>query len=236
MNVLVTRDRDSSASIAARLEQLGHASFFAPMLRIHAVEETRAPPVGCQALLVTSANAIRHLPKALQIRDLRVLAVGDATADAAREAGFRQVKSAGGDAADLERLAVQTLDPAAGDLLYARGRDVRKELAQSLGREGFRVAERVVYRAEPVSEMPPEIIGKINSGKIDAVLLMSRRAAENFARLLAPSLKNGLARVRILALAPPIARPVVELGLKPVECADHPDIESLLAMLAAPAA
>ncbi len=236
MNVLVTRDRESSTAITRRLEELGHTCLYAPMLRIHAVEGAPAPPAGCQAMLVTSANAIRGLPKDFLVPNLRVLTVGDATAAAAREAGFRQVESADGDAAELERLALRRLDPAAGTLLYIRGRDVRGDLVQNLGRGRFRVEERIVYRAEPVSEMPADVVQQTNSGGIDAALLLSRRAAENFARLLTPSLRNGLAHARILALSPAIAEPVADMGLEKVEYADHPDIESLLSMLAAPAA
>ncbi len=59
------------------------------------------PPLaldGAQAILATSANGVRALARRSRARDLPVFAVGPQTAEAAREAGFANVKSADGDA------------------------------------------------------------------------------------------------------------------------------------------
>ena len=59
----------------------------------HAFEvEAEPDPIAYDALLLTSANAIRHGgPHLASLRSLDVIAVGQATADAARAAGFRVV-------------------------------------------------------------------------------------------------------------------------------------------------
>lgn len=58
------------------------------------------------AIAATSANAVRNASPDLveSIRKLPLFAVGDATASAAAEAGFEDVRTASGDAESLARL------------------------------------------------------------------------------------------------------------------------------------
>lgn len=231
MRVLVARKRESSRAIAERLTQLGHEGLYAPMLIIDSVKTESALPPNTQAVLVTSANAIRHMPSECRVPSLRVLAVGDATAQAAREAGFRNVDSAQGAARDLEVFARSRLIPAEGSLLYLRGHDVRANLAEDLASAGFVVEERVVYRAVPVQCLPAGVAANIENGRINVALLLSRRSAEVFAGFITPSLGKGLANIRALTLAPSVAEPLAGLGFGSVECAGQPNIDSLLAML-----
>ena len=72
-------------------------------------KEANTSPIATAA----AANGARALARATQRRDLPVLAVGDATARAAREAGFESVTSAGGDVGDLAPLAAARCAPSA---------------------------------------------------------------------------------------------------------------------------
>ena len=98
--VLITRPEPGAGETAERIRQLGFEPVQAPMLRVK-VLPVRLPG-GVQAILVTSGNAIAGLSEI--DRSIRLLAVGDATADRARAAGFTDVTSAGGDAGDLAEL------------------------------------------------------------------------------------------------------------------------------------
>ena len=73
-----------------------------PLFEVRPLEWT-APPAGAfDALLLTSANAVRHGGSSVaEFRELPVLAVGEATAVAAREAGFTVEQVGGGGVADL---------------------------------------------------------------------------------------------------------------------------------------
>lgn len=236
MKVLVTRDREESGDVERRLARLGIVCVHAPVLRIEAVEPVDPPPVDCRAILVTSANAIRHLPPALRDRNLPVLAVGKATAEAALGSGFAHVEGALGNVESLVELACARLPPGEGTLLYLRGRDIRRDLARMLAGRGYRVADRVVYRAEPVEALPEHVERQIRNGEIGAALVLSRRAAANFASLLAGLPRDCVSGVRVLALAPPVAEPLADSGFRSVECAARPDLDALLAMLGAPPA
>ena len=144
------------------------------------------PPLdleGVQALLCTSANGVRATAARTTGRDLPVLAVGDATARAARDEGFAQVESARGDVESLARLAKARLDPAAGRLFHAAGSAVAGDLAGDLGSAGFRVERHVLYAAEPVHRTGPDTAEGLYAGTIDAVLFFSPRTAQSFVKV-----------------------------------------------------
>ena len=107
MAILVTRPEPDNTTTVAALRAKGHIVLSAPMLRFEAVPLQDDPDASYGAVIVTSANALRAiagqsvLPMLL---DLPLFAVGDKTAEAARDAGFKKVFSADGDAAALRDL------------------------------------------------------------------------------------------------------------------------------------
>ena len=114
LRVLLTRPRADSEELASILSRRGYDCIVEPLL---SVDDTAAPAPdlrGVQAFLVTSANGARALAAATERRDLPVFAVGDATARAADEAGFRAIENAAGDVDALADLVKERLDPGAG--------------------------------------------------------------------------------------------------------------------------
>src|SRR3954467_11037655 len=118
---LVTRPRAEAMALAEALAARGIEAILEPLLDIHYRDEPAPDLTGVQAVLCTSANGVRALARLSGDRELPLFAVGDATARRAREAGFTNVFSAGGDAADLARLARQRLQPDVGRLVHVAG-------------------------------------------------------------------------------------------------------------------
>lgn len=225
--VLLTRPRAQSEALAARLRGAGWSPLIWPLIEI---VPTGARPdyAGGQGLILTSANAARLTPPA----PLPALCVGDATAEAARAAGFGKVVSAAGDAAALVALAAERFEPGAGAVVFPRGEAVAGDPAARLAARGFAVRETVVYRAEPARAAPPEVATALASGSVAAAAFFSARTAEIFATLAAP-FRAGLARTRAAAISARAARPLEGLGFREVRVAARPEAESLLRLLAA---
>lgn len=97
-------------------------------------------------VLVTSAAAARHLP-ATAGRGRPAAAVGEATAEAARAAGFRVVETGTGTSADLARRLAAI--PPARRVLWLRGESAREEGAAILVAAGWRLSSVVSYRTRP---------------------------------------------------------------------------------------
>ncbi|MGX1167479.1 uroporphyrinogen-III synthase [Bradyrhizobium sp. USDA 372] len=187
MSILVTRPHPDNEATADNLRARGHAVLLAPALKLEPVAFQGESDVSYDAVLVTSANAIRAL--VLQLPDLGLLqlplfAVGEHTAAAAREAGFAEVIVAGGDAASLRDKVRQSARDKVlkkkSTLLYLAGGDLSRDLGGELGAEGFRVVTRTTYRMAPVKHLPREVCEGFAAHGIEAVLHYSRRSARAF--------------------------------------------------------
>ena len=226
--MLVTRPEPGASETAARLLALGHTPLLAPMLTI------RPRPLALaalpQAVLVTSGNALAALPPALHARPL--LAVGDATAGRAREAGFSDVYSAGRDAGALAALAVQRCRPDRGALLLASGAGQGLPLAASLRAAGFRVQRRVAYAAAPVAALPEAAVAALRAGEVAAALFFSAATARVFVNLLERLLAAELSgNMDAYALSPAVARALGPLPWQAIRVASHPNQDELLKLL-----
>src|SRR5512138_2054943 len=132
MRILVTRPREESVRLASLLEAKGHDVLVEPLFTIEPEPDAPLDLDGVQALLMTSANGVRAFAQRSPRRDLRVFAVGDATADAARAFDFETVESASGDVGDLARLVRERVRPEDGALLHSAGSVVAGDLAGAL--------------------------------------------------------------------------------------------------------
>jgi uroporphyrinogen-III synthase len=231
LQILVTRPRGEADLFAVALAMRGHDAVVAPLLDI-VVDD--APPLdlaGVQAVLFTSANGVRAFAHTQKSRDLKAFCVGDATAAAARNAGFGEVESASGDVETLAALVQKRLDPKDGTLIHATGTAVAGDLAGVLGAEGFDVRRVQLYRADTATKLPDDAAEALRSARIDVVTFFSPRTAEIFARLVQDAgLGDTLARVTALALAPSALEIAREQGcrFKAAIAADQPNEASLL--------
>jgi uroporphyrinogen-III synthase len=161
-----------------------------------------------------------------------VLAVGAASAAAARSAGFADVRAAGGDVAALAGLARSSLDPAAGALVHVAAGAVAGDLAGDLGRMGFEVRRAVIYDAIPVTVLPEAARAALAEGTLAAVLLFSPRTAATFVDLAGQAgLGPALARIDAVCLSQPVATKARSLAWRRVHVAARPDTEALLEAL-----
>jgi len=180
MRVAITRAQPDAETTAARVRAYGAEAIVAPLLTI--VPCAYDTDVGdAQALIFTSAAGVRAFPDARRQSQRLVLTVGDATAEAARRAGFADVRSADGDAIALAALVKATLDPGAGALVHISGRHVAGDLAGDLAQSGFKLERRIAYEAVAADAVPAALLQEL-----DIVLLHSARAAETLVRLGAP--------------------------------------------------
>ena len=183
MRILVTRPEEDAAPLARELEAMGVEPVAAPMMSIRYLDGPALDLDGVQALLVTSANGARALAGRSSRRDLPALAVGDASARAARELGFKNVESASGDVEALAELAKIRLDPEAGALLHPAGTKVAGDLGGMLNEAGFEYRREVLYESRTATALDPDCARAIREGRADGVMLFSPRTAATFARL-----------------------------------------------------
>lgn len=219
MRVAITRAEPEASRTAARVRARGAEAIVAPLLRIVPCGyDTNTE--GAQAIVFTSTNGVRAFPDVRGARDRPVLTVGDATAEAARAAGFRDVRSADGDVEALAELAKRTLDPAKGKLIHIAGDHVAGDLGGALRAAGFSVERRLAYASVAVTALPEAL-----TQPLDIVLFHSARAAETFVGLGAPN----AAQLTAGCLSEAVAQAAAKTAWKRIVTAPRPREDDLLA-------
>jgi len=206
--VVVLRPEPGASETMARAQALGLDAVSIPLFAVEPVAWDVPSAADFDGLLLTSANAIRHGGEQLaQLRGLKVYAVGKATADAARAAGFDVVAT--GDSG-VERL----LDSIELDLtLLHPGGEQRTDVSGD-------ITPLVVYRATPIEH--PDISGIQGS----VILVHSPRVGRRLAELVKD---RGASAIVAISEA---AAQSVGAGWERIENADEPTDEALLALAA----
>lgn len=230
--ILITRPEEDAASLAEILTGLGHQVHIEPLLSVRLRKDAVLDTAGAQALLFTSANGVRAAARLTAERGLPALCVGDATARAARDAGFATVESASGDVHDLAVLVRGTSRPEAGPLVHVAGTVSAGDLAGDLTASGFEVRRAVVYEAVAVERFSSKTQAAINDRRIDAVALFSPRTARTFARIVQEAgLGSMLDTVDLLCLSTAVAEALGALPRRRLLVAAEPTQTALIDLI-----
>jgi uroporphyrinogen-III synthase len=209
--VLILRPEPGAGATADRARHVGLDPLVIPLFEIEAVAWEPPDPAQFDAMLLTSANAAREAGRhGLRLRGLPVHAVGDATAEAAREAGF-DIASRG--EAGVERL-LASLEPDLR-LLHLCGVDRHEPMGVRQ-----KITTMKIYR----SRARDGVDMKEAAGAV--ALVHSPRVGRRLCELITD--KSSLVIAAISAAAAEAAG----CGWRRVEHADAPNDEALLALAA----
>ncbi len=236
MHVLVTRPEPDALKLKGQLEERGHAASVEPLHAASYDDGEDFDLDGITGLVVTSRHALialEQVPDLLdQARRLTVFAVGAATARTARQMGFRTVVKGPGTAADLIPAIASAVDPSEEMLLYLSGERSAIDIAAELGALGFHITTAKVYRMEARESLTGRTRELIGDGDIEGVLLMSGEAATVWVQLIQKHhLATAVRRLRHFCLSDGIARRLGPLTSIPIEVAQGPTVEELLALI-----
>ena len=232
MPVLIVRPEPGASATARRLRDMGYVALVAPATIVEHMP-CRSPAADrLQAVLLTSAAALPALGE--KFHHLPVFAVGDATAAAARAAGFATVASAAGDASALTVLAIAQLRPDAGSLLFPGAALLAADIVRPLRAAGFRVLRRIVYRSRPAPSLPAEALAALAAGEISHALFFSPGSARAFralVRLERPEVVLHCTQTEALAISPATAAALAPLQWRRIRVASRPNQDEVLALL-----
>lgn len=189
----------------------------APLLAIERIAQLAPDLTGVAALAFTSRNGVEAFAALSGERDLPVFAVGDATAAAARTAGFASVHSAAGALGDLAR---RLEEAALGPVLAPGALEPSGDLAALLAGR-VEVRRLPVYRAVETGAAAP--------AAFDAVLVHSPRAGR------AVAARGPLAGRVVVAISEAAAAPLDPAPDLEIRIAARPDEAALLEALGKPA-
>ncbi len=216
--VFVIRPQPGCEATVRAARSMGIDAHGFPLFAVRPLAWDPPPAETVDALLIGSANALRHGGAELAAyRGKPAYAVGASTAEAARDAGFDIAASGEG---GLQALLAQVA-PQHRRLLRLSGRE---RVALTLP-AGLMLTEVEVYASE-VLPAPAELMVGLRSGGV--VMLHSGEAARHFAALCDA---NGVPRagLALAALGPRIAA-AAGTGWAGLASAPMPDDQALLAL------
>ena len=225
LKIWITRAQPGAEATAARVRALGHAPFVAPLLAVRMVEDPQIDLAGVKALAFTSANGLRAFAQACADRSLQVFAVGAATAQAAREVGFRRVLSADGDVAALAEGIAARRNEIGGAVLHPGAAELAGDLAGALARAGVEVRALTLYDTAPTALGPDQVAGL---GEVDVALVHSAKGAQALAAVLAV---HPQPRLKVLGLSKAVLAPLADTPLAGLTSAPFPLEAALLNLI-----
>jgi uroporphyrinogen-III synthase len=169
--IAVIRPEPGNRVTAAVIEAAGRKTIRLPLFEARPMAWDVPDPAGFDALIVTSANALRHGGSGLaQLLDLPAYAVGEATAEAARRTGFRVAAMGSTGSAELIALA-----EAAGvrRALHLAGRE------RTIAPGGIVAQVITVYATDPIAvtaQAARRLAGSV-------VIIQSARTGERLAEI-----------------------------------------------------
>jgi uroporphyrinogen-III synthase len=222
--ILVVRPEPAASLLAARLKAEGLEAVPAPVSEYIELPFTLPDLAPYQGLAFTSAEAVRVFSRHAAGEGRVAFCVGDATAEAARDAGFPEVRSADGDAGDLAALL------GAADIkkiLHISGSDLAQDMAPPLAEKGIALDRVTVYTARLLDELPSEAAAALGAGEVTAAMLFSARAAARFVSLLPDGAAGG---ITALCISPRAAAGAAGANWKAVHIAEHPRLDAMAAL------
>jgi uroporphyrinogen-III synthase len=228
--VWVTRAAPAAARTAERLRLASYTPLVAPLLTVRPLAFAAPDLSQVDALAFTSAAGVESFLGGLNRpapTGLPVYAVGDATADAAREAGFMQVHSADGAGVDLARLMLAQL-PSGTRVLHPVAQTPALDLSAVLREGGLRAQGLAVYQSLPAQALPQAAASALGQGSVAVVLIHSPAAARALVPLLDPAQAP---RLSLAALSPNCAAPLAGFAFAARAVASAPKESSLFEAL-----
>ncbi len=222
--VLITRPDPSGLELADQLRNrwgCGIEMIVSPVTEIVFLDEL--PDLeDSQSLIFTSQNGVVAFTRLSDRRDIPCYAVGPATSEHAKRAGF-QVSQSNGDANMLIDHIVA--HPPPGLMMHIRGAHVSMDIAQMLSDEGLRTHASVLYEQEKRA-LTSDAIAGLRRGTPVILPLYSPRSAKLVFNDVRPD-----APLLIAAISENVAEIVPEGVAKRVLTATQPNAEAMLAAM-----
>lgn len=233
--VLVTRPAHQAVDLMAALAARGAEPLACPLLAIEPVPVAVPDLAGFDWVVITSANGVDALHRALETMDrwpdsTRLAVVGPGTAQRAQDLGWPVILQAS--PATGENLAAQmrSLDLATRRVLRVRGDLAPPVIENALGDAGADVTILTAYRT--VSRpLPAEVMERLATRTLDAVVFASGSAISSLVAA-APALDLP-AWLPAACIGPVTAEVAREVGWQHLTVAESTGAEALAAAVAA---
>ena len=219
MNILITRPLIDSEDLMGKFFSLGHKIIHIPTLKISAIKIESVNINQYDALIFTSANAIRNLDVSSEGKKKLCFCVGSITEKIARQLGYNNTLSAGGTVNALKNLIINSKEiNDKSKIAYFCGDNITYDLDLELKKEGFIIDKFINYKSEKITDLNDKNKEIITNHSPDIIFIYSLRSAESFIEIVRNhSLYPLMTGSKVMCISEKVASVFKSLGWKKVE-------------------
>ncbi len=219
MNILITRPLIDSEDLMGKFFSLGHKIIHIPTLKISAIKIESVNINQYDALIFTSANAIRNLYVSSEGKKKLCFCVGSITEKIARQLGYNNTLSAGGTVNALKNLIINSKEiNDKSKIAYFCGDNITYDLDLELKKEGFIIDKFIIYKSEKITDLNDKNKEIITNHSPDIIFIYSLRSAESFIEIVRNhSLYPLMTGSKVMCISEKVASVFKSLGWKKVE-------------------
>ena len=184
MHVLLTRPLEDSIDLIKRFKDKGFTVSHLPLIKINKLDYPKLNSSEYKIIVFTSSNAIRNIDTKDFDKKSLCFCVGDATEKTAKQKGFYNTFSAGGNVKNLRELILQNLEKKTEKILYVSGELVSYDLDKDLIKEGLNVQRLINYSVSHVEDIIFDFLSELKKKIPDIVYIYSQNSAVSFLNLI----------------------------------------------------
>ena len=208
-----------SEDLMGKFFSLGHKIIHIPTLKISAIKIESVNINQYDALIFTSANAIRNLDVSSEGKKKLCFCVGSITEKIARQLGYNNTLSAGGTVNALKNLIINSKEiNDKSKIAYFCGDNITYDLDFELKREGFIIDKFINYKSEKITDLNDKNKEIITNHSPDIIFVYSLRSAESFIEIVRNhSLYPLMTGSKVMCISEKVASVFKSKGWKKVE-------------------
>jgi uroporphyrinogen-III synthase len=184
--IISTRLNSYPKSIVDQLRNLGFDLISEPLFKVTKIklDQNKFNRANLQAIIFTSANACSAIINLSLDKNLKIFAIGQASANQLKLAGYNNIFYASKkNAESLKELILQKLDPAKGRIAYFCGESITLDFKSELEKQDFKVDKILSYKLTAIKSLSKKFQEELLSNQISQILLYSKNSAEVFFNL-----------------------------------------------------
>ncbi|AIK96923.1 uroporphyrinogen-III synthase [Candidatus Odyssella acanthamoebae] len=212
--VLLTRPEEDCQELKTKLIV---PTISSPLLKVTQKVKRITLPEGVTDLIATSARVFEMITNIKSMVATPVWCVGEATAAAAKAAGFNTIFQVNRSAQEILERIVNECPKESSHFAHIGGSVVHVDLAEALVKLGFKADRIIIYETEAAQSLSPEAETIMQAGLVQQIPFFSLRTAEVFIDIAKKSeWADKLGRVTALAHSEAIARSLRQISWKEV--------------------
>ena len=161
MHVLLTRPLEDSIDLIKKFKDKGFTVSHLPLIKINKLDYPKLNSSEYKIIVFTSSNAIRNIDTKDFDKKSLCFCVGDATEKTAKQKGFYNTFSAGGNVKNLRELILQNLEKKTEKILYVSGELVSYDLDKDLIKEGLNVQRLINYSVSHIEDLSSNFLSEL---------------------------------------------------------------------------